>query len=109
MRTFSDHSVVLVPRVTFSPRTTRHALVSYSEGLRDISCVTFMLSNQVRKEKQTLSLVRVLERGHYFLRGEGGSGQFPLKEFLHSKNCRKNRASGAMGEKSSKCYHDVDF
>ena len=42
VKTFLDHSVVLVPRVTFSPRTTRHAQVSYSEGLRDISCVTLM-------------------------------------------------------------------
>lgn len=41
VRTFLDHSVVLVPWVTFSPRTIRHAQVSYSEGLRDISFVTY--------------------------------------------------------------------
>lgn len=42
-RTILDHSVVLVSWVTFSPRTTGLAQVSYSESLRDISFVTFTL------------------------------------------------------------------
>ena len=42
-RTFLDHSFVLVQWVTFCPRTTRLAQVSYSESLRENSFVTITL------------------------------------------------------------------
>lgn len=75
--------------------------------------MTFLVrhSCDLRKEKQTLSLVPVLGKGHNFFEGEGagGGGTMSIKGILAQQKLTKNRTRGAMGEKSSKCYQDFDF
>lgn len=74
--------------------------------------MTFLVrhSCDLRKEKQTLSVVPVLGKGHNFFEGEGaGGGTMSIKGILAQQKLTKNRTRGATGEKSSKCYQDFDF